>query len=166
VDLSDWLTCVAVPWREAAQAKGIHWEASISDMLPTLNVDTDRLAQVVGNLLSNAVKYTPVGGEVSLTAGVESDQTWIRVGDTGLGMSAEEQQQIFNPFYRSHRGHRFPQGMGLGLTIAHDLVLAHNGRLEVDSELDKGSSFTIWLPHLTDDQPSSELFQRNDNKSQ
>jgi len=166
VNLSDWLMCVAVPWREAAQAKGIQWQATIPDTLPTLDVDADRLAQAMGNLLSNAVKYTPSGGIVSLTVGLENDQVWMQVSDTGPGISADEQQQIFAPFYRSHRGYRFPQGMGLGLTIARDLVLAHNGRLEVDSEPDKGSSFTIWLPQINGNQPSSELFQTSTNKNE
>jgi signal transduction histidine kinase len=71
---------------------------------------------------------------------------WIQVGDTGLGIAQVEHKQIFEPFYRSNRDRRFPQGMGLGLTIAHDLVVAHGGRLVVASEPNQGSCFTIWLP--------------------
>jgi signal transduction histidine kinase len=157
VALSDWLPRVAAPWREAAQAQGIRWQASIPDRLPTLDVDADRLAQAVGNLLSNAVKYTPAGGVASLTAGVDCAQVWIRVSDTGPGISDDELDRIFEPFYRSRRGRRFPQGMGLGLTIARDLVTAHNGRLEVESKVGQGSSFTIWLPQVSSKQPSSAL---------
>jgi signal transduction histidine kinase len=70
----------------------------------------------------------------------------IVVADTGPGIPLEEQKQIFTPFYRGKQGRRFPQGMGLGLSIARDLVEAHQGRLEFESTPGLGSSFTIWLP--------------------
>jgi signal transduction histidine kinase len=97
-------------------------------------------------LISNAIKYTPSGGTVSISAGLQNDEVWIQVGDTGRGIARVEHEQIFEPFYRSNRDHRFPQGMGLGLTIAHDLVVAHGGRLVVASEPNQGSRFTLWLP--------------------
>jgi signal transduction histidine kinase len=135
------------PWREAALDKGLGWQASIPKDLSTLEIDPDRLAQVVGNLLSNAVKYTPSGGTVTVTAGTAVDEgVWIRVSDSGPGIDPEEQERIFEPFHRSQRGRRFPQGMGLGLTIARDLVVAHGGRLEVESEPGQGSHFTVRLP--------------------
>jgi two-component system sensor histidine kinase BaeS len=144
--LGEWLAHTLPPWRESAQAKGLKWEATIPPNLPTVDVDPDRLAQVVGNLLSNAIKYTPRRGTVSLDAGVEGKEAWIRIGDTGPGITPEEQERIFAPFYRSQRGRRFPQGMGLGLSIAYTLVAAHDGRLELDSTPNVGSHFTIWLP--------------------
>jgi two-component system sensor histidine kinase BaeS len=143
--LSDWLRRTISPWREVAHAKGLHWQISIPDSLPTLDIDADRMAQVLGNLLSNAVKYTP-DGTVSVEANAGDDGVSILVGDTGIGIPAVDQAHIFEPFYRSYRSERFPQGMGLGLTIAHDLVVAHGGRLEVESQSDRGSRFTIWLP--------------------
>ncbi len=146
VNLKEWVTHTVIPWREAAHAKGLHWQIDTSNQLPRLNIDSDRLAQVFGNLLSNAIKYTPAGGTVSVSAGVEQKEVWIQVSDTGPGITAEEQTQIFEPFYRSHREQRFPQGMGLGLTIANDLVVAHGGRLVVASEPGHGSQFTVWLP--------------------
>lgn len=145
--LSEWLDCTAAPWREAALEKGLAWQSSVPENLPALEVDPDRLAQVVGNLLSNAVKYTPAGGTVSLDAGTtEEAGVWITVSDTGPGIDPAEQERIFEPFHRSQRGRRFPQGMGLGLTIARDLITAHGGRLAVESEPDQGSHFTVWLP--------------------
>jgi two-component system sensor histidine kinase BaeS len=143
--LGDWLRRTISPWREAAHAKGLHWQISIPDSLPILDIDADRMAQVLGNLLSNAIKYTPEG-MVSVEAKTEGDGVSIVVGDTGIGIAAADQPHVFDPFYRSHRSERFPQGMGLGLTIANDLVLAHGGRLEAESQPDKGSRFTIWLP--------------------
>jgi signal transduction histidine kinase len=144
--LSEWLARTVPPWRESAQAKDLTWKASIPPDLPTIDLDPDRLAQVLGNLLSNAIKYTPSGGTVSLVAGVEHKEAWIRISDTGLGISAEEQARIFAPFYRSQPGRRFPQGMGLGLNIAYTLVAAHGGKLELDSVPGQGSHFTVRLP--------------------
>lgn len=79
IALSDWLFQVLVPWREAAQAKGLRWEVIIPSALPTLNIDPDRLGQALGNLLSNAIKYTPVRGTVSIGAGVEDGTVRVRV---------------------------------------------------------------------------------------
>ena len=81
-----------------------------------------------------------------MAAGVAADKVWLRVSDTGLGIASEEQERIFDPFYRSHTNRRFPQGMGLGLSIARDLVTAHGGYIAVDSQPGQGSQFTIWLP--------------------
>jgi signal transduction histidine kinase len=144
--LGEWLAHTLPPWRESAQAKGLKWHATLPPDLPSVDVDPDRLAQVVGNLLSNAIKYTPPRGTVSLDAGVEGEEAWIRISDTGPGIAPEEQARIFAPFYRSQPGRRFPQGMGLGLNIAYALVAAHGGRLELDSTPGQGSHFTVRLP--------------------
>lgn len=143
--LGDWLPRTVTPWRQAAHDKGLHWQIEMADPLPVLDIDPDRLAQVLGNLLSNAIKYTPEG-TVSVAAHVQDEGVTIVVSDTGVGIALEEQARIFEPFYRSQRERRFPQGMGLGLSIARDLVTAHGGRLEVDSTPNAGSRFTVWLP--------------------
>jgi two-component system sensor histidine kinase BaeS len=145
-DLGAWLRQMLPPWREAAQAQGLKWKTSLPPDLPTVNVDPMRLSQVVGNLLSNAIKYTPPQGTVTLSVGADEQEAWIRVSDTGRGITPEEQERIFAPFYRSQPGRRFPQGMGLGLSIAYTLVAAHGGRLEVDSTPGLGSHFTVRLP--------------------
>ncbi|MCA9960209.1 MAG: HAMP domain-containing histidine kinase [Anaerolineales bacterium] len=144
--LGNWLREVAIPWQAAAQEKGIVWHNDISAELPTLSVDADKLAQAVGNLLSNSVKYTPAGGTVTLHAANGGDTARISVSDSGPGIPQPELERIFEPLYRGKNGSRFPQGMGLGLAIARDLVQAHNGRLEVTSTLGTGSEFTVWLP--------------------
>lgn len=146
VNLSEWLLPTVVSWREAAHAKGLHWTMDAPDSLPTLSLDPDRLGQVLGNLLSNAVKYSPPGGTVSVTAGQSGAEVWISISDTGSGIAPEEQAKIFEPLFRSHREQRFPQGMGLGLTIARDIVAAHGGHISVDSQPGQGSRFTVWLP--------------------
>jgi signal transduction histidine kinase len=146
IALDAWLAHALGPWREAAQEKGLRWKATIAPALPVLEADADRLGQVLGNVLSNAIKYTPAGGSVSVDTGVEGEMAWIRVGDTGPGIAPEEQKRIFDPFYRSQPGRRFPQGMGLGLSIARDVIVAHGGRLDVDSAPGLGSRFTVYLP--------------------
>jgi two-component system sensor histidine kinase BaeS len=145
VALGDWLRRTVTPWRQAAHDQGLHWHMEIPDSLPVLMIDPNRMAQVLGNLLSNAIKYTP-DGTISVEASVWDSGVSIVVADTGIGILPAEQAQIFEPFYRSQRDKRFPQGMGLGLSIARDLVLAHGGRLTVDSVPGEGSRFRIWLP--------------------
>jgi signal transduction histidine kinase len=144
--ISPWLHRMLAPWRELARARDLHWQASVPAALPTVEVDPDRLGQALGNLLSNAIKYTPPKGSVSVEAGVDGDALWIRVSDTGPGIAPEEQERIFTPFYRVPSDRRFPQGMGLGLSIARTLVSAHGGRLELQSAPGAGSRFTIRIP--------------------
>lgn len=145
IDLREWLPRTVGPWREAAHTKGLHWQLDVSAILPVIEVDPDRLAQVLGNLLSNAVKYT-AAGTISVTAKTEDERVVIVVSDTGPGIAVDEQERIFEPFYRSQRDKRFPQGMGLGLSIARELITAHGGRLELDSSPGQGSRFIITLP--------------------
>jgi signal transduction histidine kinase len=145
--LSEWLPPVLLPWRAVAQEKGLLWQADIPSDLPTMEIDPTRMAQVVGNLLSNAIKFTPADGALTVSAGSDEAEVWIRVKDTGLGISSAEQEKIFEAFYRSSEHRRFPQGLGLGLTIAQEIVLAHNGRLTLNSSPGQGSQFTVLLPH-------------------
>ncbi len=147
--LAEWLPATLSPWREAARQKGLEWRSSIPATLPAISADPDRLAQAVGNLVSNAIKYTPPQGAVTVSAGSQAGEVWLRVSDTGPGIAADEQARIFAPFYRGPSSGRFPQGMGLGLSIARDLVTAHGGRLTVESTPGAGSHFTIWLPVQT-----------------
>jgi two-component system sensor histidine kinase BaeS len=146
IALEEWLPPMLGPWRSAALHAGLRWEAPLPDLLPAVDADPDRLAQALGNLLSNAIKYTPAGGLVRVEAGKTGSQAWIRVSDTGPGMAAEERERIMEPFYRARPARQAPQGMGLGLTIARDLIVAHGGRLAVDSSPGAGARFTIWLP--------------------
>jgi len=149
IELNDWLMPLLVPWRESAERKGLHWTLTKASEPIAIEVDPDRLAQAVGNLISNAIKYTPAGGSMSITVEHEPAAAIIQVTDTGPGISPDDQAHLFEPFYRGHTARRFPQGVGLGLTIARDLVVAHGGRLEVKSSLGHGSRFTIWLPRLS-----------------
>jgi signal transduction histidine kinase len=146
VAMTPWLQQLLAPLRETALEKGLSWQGEIQDDLPTLAIDAGRMAQAVGNLVTNAVKYTPPSGEVQVIAEADDGYVRIRVKDTGVGIPEEEQGRIFDPFYRGSTSRRFPQGMGLGLSIAQDLAQAHGGWIEVESEPGKGSTFTLWLP--------------------
>jgi len=145
VELGEWLRRAAIPWQQLAEEKGLAWHTVAPETPYVIEADADRLAQVLGNLLSNAVKYTSEGS-ISVEARFEEDHATIDVRDTGLGIDPSERSKIFEPFYRSRRDKRFPQGMGLGLSIARDLVAAHGGRLEVESTPGQGSHFSIYLP--------------------
>ena len=146
IELSDWLPEVLVPWHQSALQKHLHWKLNIQQDLPPVKADALRLDQVVGNLVSNAIKFTPAGGSVEIEACGEGQQICIRVKDTGPSISPELQEKIFSPFVRGGQGKRFPQGMGLGLTIARELTEAHGGKLELESEPGWGATFTVRLP--------------------
>ena len=144
--LSEWLPRVLLPWGEAAAEKHLDWQIDIPDNLPAAQIDQVRFAQVIGNLASNAVKFTPSGGKVQISAGQEDRELWICFRDNGPGIPLNEQEQIFQPFYQGQQGRRMREGMGLGLSIAHDLISAHEGRITIESAPGKGSVFTIRMP--------------------
>jgi signal transduction histidine kinase len=146
INLLKWLPETLSPWRQLALKKHLHWELKLPKSLPVIQADPLRLGQVVGNLVSNAIKFTPSGGRVSFEAIGDHQQVRLCVKDNGPGIPSDEQKKIFVPFTRGKQGRRFPQGMGLGLSIARELVEAHGGRLEVESEAGWGSTFTIILP--------------------
>jgi len=143
---SEWLPVVLRPWEEAAHKKNLEWILQIPDNLPNFEMDPFRLAQAIENLVSNAIKYTPKGGAITVSSGVRNGDFWIKVSDTGPGIAPDEQEKIFAPFYRGDQKKRIKQGMGLGLSITRDVVLAHDGEITLESALGNGSSFTIWIP--------------------
>lgn len=145
--LTPWLNDLAVVWRAAAEQKGITWRADIPLDLPAAEIDAGQLGRAVGNLLSNAVKFTPPGGEIAVAArGAAGAQCVIVVRDSGPGIAQEDQARIFEPFQRGVAQQRFPQGMGLGLTIARDIVVAHGGTITLKSEPGAGAEFTLTFP--------------------
>jgi two-component system OmpR family sensor kinase len=113
-----------------------------------VNGDPDRLKQVLVNLISNAIKYTPGKGTVTLELSKVADQSRLIIRDTGPGIPAEDLPHIFERFYRAEKSRTRAKsaGFGLGLSIAYWIINNHGGRIEVDSQEDQGTSFTIWLP--------------------
>jgi PAS domain S-box-containing protein len=123
------------------------------DVQPALRIDGDRerLTQVITNLVINAINYTPDGGSVtvSLREVPHEEMAEIVVEDTGLGIPAEHLPQIFQPFFRVPNESGV-KGSGLGLSIARELVEMHGGQISVESEVNKGSRFILWLPLLAE----------------
>ncbi|HLO28921.1 MAG TPA: HAMP domain-containing sensor histidine kinase, partial [Anaerolineales bacterium] len=113
-----------------------------------INGDRDRLKQVLINLVANAIQYTPQGGEVFLSLERIGEQARIICQDTGPGIPAEDLPHIFERFYRAEksRTRKETTGFGLGLSIANWIVERHGGRIEVNSQEGKGTTFAIWLP--------------------
>ena len=111
--------------------------------------DQDRLKQVLVNLIGNAIKYTPAGGEVVVSLGKKDNKAWLSVSDTGPGIPEEDLPYIFERFYRGEKSRtrgRDGKGFGLGLSIAYWIVRSHGGNIEVSSVLEKGTTFSVWLP--------------------
>ena len=129
------------------QQKNLDFNALIAPKLPKLFIDKDKVAAALVNLLGNAVKYTPAGGKVSLQTTVTPAELSISIEDTGIGMSPQDLSKICQKFFRSEdpRVREIP-GSGIGLSLVQEVARAHGGRLEVHSELNKGSKFTLLIP--------------------
>ena len=123
----------------------IQWRLNVPDRLPQIRADAVRLRQIFLNLLSNAQKYTEQG-QITLGAEVAPPQVHFWVTDTGLGIDAEQQERIFEPFVTIEDNRRIAGGIGLGLSITRHLVALHGGTMRLDSQPERGSTFHIYLP--------------------
>lgn len=164
-DLHDCLGEMAKRWSEAFQRKGVKLDVQLDPSIPTFRFDYQKVQQAAANLLDNSLKHTPTGGSVTLTAKPHfwerrvaevapsqerrrfrlprPNSVEVSVTDSGAGIPAEHHQEIFEDFVRVDRN---TSGMGLGLAIAKRLVQAHRGKIWVESESKKGSTFRLLLP--------------------
>ncbi len=128
--------------------KDVHLRVEISEGLPMVDVDGDRINQVLLNLVGNALQYTPRGGGVSIRAWHENDEVFVEINDTGVGIPKEHLPHIFSRFYRVDKSRaRASGGSGIGLTISKHIVEAHKGRIWAESpELEQGSTFFFAVP--------------------
>jgi two-component system phosphate regulon sensor histidine kinase PhoR len=134
----------------AAEQKQIELCSELSPLYLSVHVDRDMLLQTALNLLSNAVKYTPNGGRVTFRSRMEDDLVRFEVEDTGVGLSPEDCQKVFEKFYRVKGQSDMAPGTGLGLPLAkHIAEEIHGGRMTLMSELGKGSVFAVELPAAT-----------------
>lgn len=164
-DLRDCLDELSKRWSEAFQRKGVKLETNFDPSIPTFRFDYQKVQQAAANLLDNSLKHTPAGGSVTLRAGPHfwerrvagvapaherrrfrlprPNSVEVSVTDSGPGIAAEHHQEIFEDFVRVDRN---TSGMGLGLAIAKRLIQAHRGKIWVESEHQRGSTFTFLLP--------------------
>jgi PAS domain S-box-containing protein len=127
--------------------KQIALRCSLPEKLPKMRVDKDKLTATLVNLLGNAAKYTPEKGQVQLRVHAKDDALAIEVEDNGIGISTEELSKVFDKFFRSSDPRVQQQtGSGLGLSLAQEVARLHGGKIYVQSELNKGSRFTLTLP--------------------
>ena len=112
--------------------------------IPCLELDPDGVKQVLLNLFNNAIDAMPTGGTLSVSAEQVGDRVRVAVGDTGIGIEEETRRHIFTPFFSTRAANG--DGMGLGLSVSRQIVESHGGTIEVESTLDEGAVFTVWLP--------------------
>ena len=116
-----------------------------SDLI--VDVDSERIGQVLRNLLANAIAFTPAHGRVEISAHPSDEWVQVSVADTGVGVAAEDLPFVFERFYRADKSRtRATGGAGLGLAIAKQWVEAHGGKIQVESEPGRGTTFTFTLP--------------------
>ncbi|WP_447977957.1 response regulator [Candidatus Nitrospira bockiana] len=140
--------------RERARRHGIHVTLEIDERLDDFTADERKVKQVILNLLSNAIKFTPDGGAIALKASSRDERLEISVTDTGIGIAPEEHERIFGEFHQAGGAQaRAREGTGLGLALAKKFVELHGGRIWVDSEVGRGSTFTFTLPFRSPREP-------------
>jgi signal transduction histidine kinase len=146
--------CIAL-LEPRAKNQGITLSYSSQDLKP-IHADPKNMEEIFNNLISNAINYSPDGGQVSVTAKGLGEYVEIKVADTGVGIPPEELPKIFDKFYRvKHPKTRRVMGTGLGLAIVKGAVEAHHGTIDVESVADRGTTFRILLPAMTQSFPSS-----------
>jgi signal transduction histidine kinase len=143
----DLLSKTAASHRPLAAEKGIDLDVDTDVDLPPIQVDPERINQVLDNLLSNALRHTPEGGSIRLFARKADEGVELVIVDSGPGIASEALPHVFERFYRadSARG-RDLGGSGLGLAIARSIVESHAGHIRAESEPGKGAAFIVWLP--------------------
>lgn len=147
VSLEELLERVTTTFAAEAASRDIDFQVKVDQHLPLISLDPDRITQVLLNLLSNALRHTPPGGLIRLLVEKEKDHLHVRITDTGPGIDPEDLPYIFERFYRSRASR--PQGeggMGLGLAIAREIVVAHGGRIWAESVPGQGSTFHFVIP--------------------
>jgi signal transduction histidine kinase len=132
--------------------KPMEVQTEMAPSLPLVNADHARVTQVLTNLLDNAFHYTPQHGQIAVKVRANGDFVFISVSDTGIGITPENQNKIFDRFFRAEDSEvQRVAGTGLGLSIVQSLIEMHGGYIQVDSTLGKGSTFTFCLPLVTED---------------
>ncbi len=142
----DLLKRTAAAHQVTAEKQGIEIDVEAASDLPLIDIDMERMVQVMGNLVGNALRYTPFGGRITLSADAQNDQVSIHVIDNGSGIASEDLPYIFERSFRADKARVQNGETGLGLAIAKSLVEAQGGGISVDSKKNEGTVFTITIP--------------------
>jgi signal transduction histidine kinase len=127
--------------RPEIENRGITIDDRLSRHLPPVPLDPAQIKQVLVNLIKNAIQAMTKGGILTLQTGEGAEGIWMSISDTGCGIPPEKLNHIFQPFYTTKK-----KGTGLGLMIVQRIIREHGGRIELDSRIDQGTTFRIWLP--------------------
>ncbi|MGD2147336.1 MAG: HAMP domain-containing sensor histidine kinase, partial [Anaerolineae bacterium] len=152
---------IAVSSHQAqAEEHGLTLTYCSGDCDPIALADSQWMTQVMNNLMSNAIRYTLAGGEITVETGIQyaEGRSWatVTVSDTGIGIPADELPHVFDRFFRGEEPRTMQiSGTGLGLAILKEIVELHGGQVTVESQVDQGSSFRVWLPLESQRQSSS-----------
>jgi two-component system sensor histidine kinase/response regulator len=154
VSLQDIITKAIDNVQTHATRKDIEIIPSIDTDLALIEGDEGTLVEALVNIIGNAIKFSRVNSQILVDAKEEAGNVLVSITDTGVGIPKEEIPLIFQDFYQGKSGHVAEGGSGLGLALTRRIIEAHNGSITVESELGKGSTFTIQLPIMKSDQPS------------
>jgi signal transduction histidine kinase len=146
IETRDFLEIVAVRYKPALDQKHQQLLVEVQKDLPRIMADPSRLEQVLINLLSNASKYSPENSTITLRAAIKEDNLLVEIQDQGIGVPPEEQNQLFMPYHRAQQDRQSYPGIGLGLAVCSQIIQAHGGKIWLESERGKGSSFKFTIP--------------------
>jgi two-component system, sporulation sensor kinase E len=149
--LNDVVEKAAALLRPELEGRGLAVKEKFASHLPLATIDAGQIHQVLVNLIRNAMQAMTKGGTLTLSTGHSTDGVWVSVADTGGGIPQDQINRIFDPFYTTKK-----KGTGLGLMIVQRIVRAHDGRIELESHVGRGTTFRIWLPL---DQPAPRLLE-------
>ncbi|MDO8567573.1 MAG: HAMP domain-containing sensor histidine kinase [Dehalococcoidales bacterium] len=150
VDMKSLLQGVAWQISPLIQSKRQNLSLDFPDTIPLVRGDGQRLEQAVLNLMTNATKFTPDGGKIILRAKRRGSELVVEVQDSGIGIAQDEQSKLFKPYSRLAADRRYYPGLGLGLALTKQVIELHGGKIWVESEEGKGSTFAFALPLSTD----------------
>jgi len=154
VDLSFLLGEAVATFWPRAEATNVALTLNVAPQVPAVKASAPQIRQVVDNLLDNALKYTSSGGFITVSCRPLNEQVAISITDNGQGISTADLPYIFERFYRADKARSRsggPGGSGLGLSIVHSIIAAHNGQVSVDSQEGKGTTVRFTLPVYSED---------------
>ncbi len=146
VDMKSLILGICQQVNPLLRGKGQQLITDLPESLPIIQGDGQRLEQVLLNLVTNAAKFTPEGGRIIIKSRPQVDGLLVSVNDNGIGIAREEHDRLFQPYSRINADRQRHPGLGLGLALAKQVVELHGGRIWVESETDKGSTFSFLLP--------------------